>query len=105
MFEPRAVGGYEALQLSTSLRLLVDPVKTPERFYEHFLRFLASLVLTLSFCCKDLDEDMNTGAHLVDKTFLALDSLPDFLSQGCAEARKKGSGEVEVRQFGLRILA
>ncbi|KAJ7857969.1 hypothetical protein B0H14DRAFT_2578136 [Mycena olivaceomarginata] len=101
MFEPQAVGGYEALQLSTSLRLLIDPVKTPERFYEHFPRFPASLVFTLSFCGKDLDEvqrvladfvqDMNPGAHLVDMWH--------------AEARKKGPREREVRQFSLRILA
>jgi hypothetical protein len=84
------VGGYEALQLSISLRLLVDLVKTQERFYEHFLRFPASLMFTLSFCGKDLDEvqrvladfvqDMDPGAHLVDM-FLVLDLLPDFLSQ------------------------
>lgn len=89
------MGGYEALQLSTSLQLLMNLIKTPERFYEHFPRFPASLVFTLSFDKplpedgKDLDEvqrvladfvqDMNPGAHLVD-TFPVLDLLPDFLS-------------------------
>ncbi|KAJ7830815.1 cytochrome P450 [Mycena olivaceomarginata] len=97
MLEPRAVGGYEALQLST--------------FYEHFPRFPASLVFTLSFDKplpddgKDLDEvqrvladfvqDMNPGAHLVD-TFPMLDLLPDFLSPWRAEARKKGARELEL---------
>ncbi|KAJ7360682.1 cytochrome P450 [Mycena albidolilacea] len=111
MLEPRAVGGYEALQLSTSLKLLVDLIKTPERFYEHFPRFPASLVFTLSFDKplpddgKDLDEvqrvladfvqDMNPGAHLVD-TFPMLDLLPDFLSPWRAEARKKGARELEL---------
>jgi hypothetical protein len=84
------VGSYEALQLSTSMCLLVDPVKTLERFYEHFLRFPGSLVFTISFCGKDLDEvqrvltdfvqDMNPGMHLVDM-FMVLDLLPDSLSQ------------------------
>jgi hypothetical protein len=76
-------------------------VRTPERFYEHFLRFPASLVFTLSFCGKDLDEvqrvladfvqDMNPGAHLVD-TFLVLDLLPEFLSQYALLALTKSVG-------------
>ncbi|KAJ7321313.1 hypothetical protein DFH08DRAFT_970172 [Mycena albidolilacea] len=102
------------LRSPATLNLLVDPVKTLERFYEHFLRFPVSLVFTLSFCGEDLDEvqrvladfmhDMNPGAHLVDM-FLVLSLLPDFSSPWCAEARKKGPREVEMRQFGLRILA
>jgi hypothetical protein len=81
-------------------------VRTPERFYEHFLRFPASLVFTLSFCGKDLDEvqrvladfvqDMNPGVHFVDM-FMVLDLLPDFSSPYALLALTKSVGLIEYQ--------
>ena len=89
------IGGYEEMQHIESLRLLVDLVEVPNKFYYHFQRFPASLVFTLSYGQhldddgKDLADvkqvftrfvrDVNPAAHLVD-TFPILDLLPDFLS-------------------------
>ncbi|KAJ7307804.1 cytochrome P450 [Mycena albidolilacea] len=109
MLEPRAVGGYQTLQLTMSLRLLKDMAKAPTEFFKHIPRFPASLVFALSFGRElkehDLAEvqkiladfvfDINPGAHLVD-TFPMLDLLPDFLSPWRAEARRK-----RVRELAL----
>ncbi|KAF8180743.1 cytochrome P450 [Mycena galopus ATCC 62051] len=111
MLQPRAVGGYEGIQYTESLRLLLDLVKTPDDYYNHFQRFPASLVFTLAFGRrinddgKDLADaiailitfvqDINPGAHLVD-TFPILDQLPDFLATWRAEAKKKHEREMDL---------
>jgi hypothetical protein len=84
-----AVGGYETLQLSMSLRLLKDMAKAPKELFRHIPSFPASLVFALSIG-RELEEhdlvevqkiladfvfDINPGAHLVD-TFPMLDLLP-----------------------------
>ncbi|KAJ7196347.1 cytochrome P450 [Mycena pura] len=111
MLQPRAVGGYEGMQYTESLRLLADLVGAPEEYYHHFLRFPASLVFTLSYGQRINDEgkdladvqrifttfveDLTPGAHLVD-TFPILDWLPDFLSPWRAEAKEKHQHELEL---------
>ncbi|KAJ7350048.1 cytochrome P450 [Mycena albidolilacea] len=112
MLEPRAVGGYETLQLSMSLRLLRDMAKAQTEFFRHVPRFPASLVFALIFG-RELEEhdlaevqkiladfvfDINPGAHLVD-TFPMLDLLPDFLSPWRAEARRKHLRELAVNML------
>ncbi|KAF7326729.1 Cytochrome P450 [Mycena venus] len=95
MLQPRVIGGYEEMQHTESLRLMVDLVEAPNRFYHHFQRFPASLVFTLSYGQRLNDDgrdladvtevftqfvrDIGPGAHLVD-AFPVLDRLPDFLS-------------------------
>ncbi|KAJ7099823.1 cytochrome P450 [Mycena epipterygia] len=111
MVQPRVVGGYEGMQCSAALRLLVDLVKKPEESYIHFQRFPSSLVFTLAFGerlnddGKDLAavveilmgfvKDSNPGAHYVD-TFPILDLLPDFLSPWRAEAKRKHQRELDL---------
>ena len=106
------IGGYEEIQHTESLRLLMDLVRTPTEFYNHFLRFPASLVFALTYGHgldgKDLAEvqstfsafirDISPGAHLVD-TFPILDRLPDFLSPWRAEAKQKHQRELAVSSF------
>ncbi|KAJ7789769.1 cytochrome P450 [Mycena olivaceomarginata] len=110
MLQPRAVGGYEEMQLGESLRLLADLVRAPNDYYQHFARFPASLVFALSYGQplnddgKDLAElqkivltfvkDITPGAHLVD-SFPILDLLPDFLSKWRVEAKQKHQRELE----------
>ncbi|KAK7046638.1 cytochrome P450 [Favolaschia claudopus] len=111
MLEPRAVGGYEGLQLEKSHRLLVDLVKAPTEFFRHVPRFPASLIFLLTFGqelaedSKDLVEvqkvladfvyDINPGAHVVD-TFPFLDYLPDILSPWRKEALRKRKRELTL---------
>ncbi|KAJ6566138.1 cytochrome P450, partial [Mycena capillaripes] len=111
MLQPRVVGGYEEMQYTESLRLLVDLVTMPIDFYNHFLRFPASLMFTLSYGQrlnddgKDLADgseffrafvgDISPGSHLVD-IFPILNRLPDFLSPWRAKAKKTHQREVEV---------
>ncbi|KAF8217503.1 cytochrome P450 [Mycena galopus ATCC 62051] len=121
MLQPRAVGGYEGMQLSESLRLLVDLVRGPNDYYHHFLRFPASLVFALSYGQpldddgKDLAElqeiaipfvkDITPGAHLVD-SFPILDLLPDFLSKWRVEAKQKHRRELEFYgRLALKVKA
>ncbi|KAF8151161.1 cytochrome P450 [Mycena galopus ATCC 62051] len=103
ILQPRVVGGYEEMQLTESLRLLLDLVETPKDYYHHFQPFPASLVFTLTFGQKLDDDgkdlaaaliilttfvqDINPNSHLVD-TFPLLDLLPDFLSPWRAEAKR-----------------
>ncbi|KAF8166816.1 hypothetical protein K438DRAFT_1774977 [Mycena galopus ATCC 62051] len=102
-YTPEMVGGYEEMQLTESLRLLLDLVETPKDYYHHFQPFPASLVFTLTFGQKLDDDgkdlaaaliilttfvqDINPNSHLVD-TFPLLDLLPDFLSPWRAEAKR-----------------
>ncbi|KAF8182236.1 cytochrome P450 [Mycena galopus ATCC 62051] len=111
MLQPRVVGGYEEMQLTESLRLLLDLVEAPKDYYHHFQRFPASLVFNLTFGQKLDDDgkdlaaalnilttfvqDINPNSHLVD-TFPLLDLLPDFLSPWRAEAKKKHEREIEL---------
>ncbi|KAF7371215.1 Cytochrome P450 [Mycena sanguinolenta] len=121
MLQPRVVGGYEEMQLAQSLRLLVDLVRTPQVYYQHFLRFPASLVFALSYGQpldddgKDLAElqeivltfvkDITPGAHLVD-TFPILDRLPDVLSKWRTEAKQKHQRELEFYgRLALKVKA
>ncbi|KAJ6578177.1 cytochrome P450 [Mycena capillaripes] len=111
MLQPRVIGGYEEMQSAESLRLLQDLVKTPKDYYNHFIRFPASLVFALTYGRsleddgKDLAaaqeifttfvKDISPGAHLVD-TFPILDLLPDFLSPWRQEARAKHEREMKL---------
>jgi hypothetical protein len=91
----QVVGGYEDMQDTESLRLLMDLVTTPTDWSHHCTRFSASLVFKLSYgqqldddgkdlaaledILATLMKDFYPGAHLVD-TFPILDRLPDFLA-------------------------
>ncbi|KAJ7642988.1 cytochrome P450 [Mycena polygramma] len=111
MLQPRVLGGYEEMQQIESLRLLMDLVRAPTQFYDHFLRFPASLVFNLTYGKRigddghdladvqksfmTLVQDISPGAHLVD-TFPILDRLPNFLSPWRAEAKQKHQQEIEL---------
>ncbi|KAJ7312708.1 cytochrome P450 [Mycena albidolilacea] len=105
----QAVGGYEDMQDTESLRPLMDLVTTPTDWSHHCTRFSASLVFKLSYgqqldddgkdlaaledILATLMKDFYPGAHLVD-AFPILDRLPDFLAPWRAGAKRKHLMEV-----------
>ncbi|KAL0581592.1 hypothetical protein V5O48_000408 [Marasmius crinis-equi] len=113
MVQPKAVGGYEAIQETEALKLLHDMLTRPQIPTRHLRRFAASLVFHLSYGdrLKDDDRDLEAvtavlngfvqdtypGSHLVD-SFPILDYLPGPLATWRKEATEKHQSEMKLYQ-------